>query len=154
VAAFNAGTSGVRVTVVTGTRSSQWTSLLGDARASSGVNGALTFELPPLAAVLLRAGEQLTTRPPARPVLRVARDRLSDLWRVSVAGTQPGSVSFAVKRGRASWSRLAADDSPPYRAFLDPTKFRNRERVHLVAIGRSPGGATAVSRVVPFIVRR
>jgi glycosidase len=154
VAAFNAGTAEVRVAVTTATGSSQWTSLLGDARASSGAGGALTVELPPLAAVLLRADEQLAPRRPTRPVLRVARDGLSDLWRVSVIGTQPGSVSFAVKRGRGAWSRLAADDSPPYRAFLDPTKFRNRERVHLVAIRRSLGGATATSRVLPFTVRR
>jgi hypothetical protein len=51
-------------------------------------------------------------------------------------------------------SRAPADDSPPYRAFLDPRRFRRNEAVHLVAIARSLDGRTAVSKVVPFTVRR
>jgi hypothetical protein len=46
------------------------------------------------------------------------------------------------------------DDSPPYRAFLDPARFRRGERVHLVAVARALDGATAVSKVLPLAVRR
>jgi glycosidase len=154
VAAFNAGTTPARVAITTSTPSSRWSSLFAGPDAASVGNGSMDFTVEPLQAVLLRAEEQLPARRPTRPVVRVARDNLSDMWRVSTTGTQPGSVSFAVKRGRGAWTLVAADDSPPYRAFLDPAKFRNRERVHLVAIARGLDGATAVSRVVPFTVRR
>ena len=55
---------------------------------------------------------------------------------------------------RGSWTRLAADDSPPFRAFLDPARYRRNELVHLVAIARGLDGLTAVSPVAPFRVRR
>lgn len=155
VAAFNASTRSVRVTVPTSTPSSPWSALLGAATPTSDARGSTTVDVGALGTVLLRADEQVRVRRPTRPAIRVARDALSDYWRIAATvDTAPASVAFAVKRGSGAWTRLAADDSPPYRAFLDPTKFRNRERVHLVAIARSLGGATAVSRVVPFTVRR
>ena len=64
------------------------------------------------------------------------------------------SVTVAVKRARGGWTRLAADDSPPFRAFLDPLRYRRNELVHLVAVARGLDGSTAVSPVVPFRVRR
>jgi glycosidase len=153
VAAFNSSTAVATATFSTATPSSQWTTVFGTVGSSS-EGATVTLRLAPLSAVLLRAEAQLPARRPARPTVRVARDRLTNHWRISVAGTQPVSVAFAVNRGRASWARLAVDDSPPYRAFLDPVKFRNRERVHLVAVVRGLDGTTAVSRVVPFTVRR
>jgi hypothetical protein len=86
----------------------------------------------------------------------VGRDPLSELVRVSAAvrGT-PATVAFAVRRaGSARWARVAADASPPYRAFLAPAQFRRGERVHLVAIARSLGGRVAVSAVRTFVPRR
>ena len=64
----------------------------------------------------------------ARPARRCARrspsrpDELTNLVqaRATVATLEPVSVAFAVKRGSGRWSRIAADDSPPYRGFLDP----------------------------------
>jgi glycosidase len=157
VAAFNAGAEPVRITVATATPSSSWTPLLGTAaRPASGADGTLELELPPLAAALVRADAQLPARAPARPVVRVERDDLTDLLRVA-APVQPGagaSVAFAVRRAGASrWARLGVDDSPPYRAFLDPRRYRRGERVQLVAIARSLDGRTAVSPVVPFVVK-
>jgi hypothetical protein len=111
-----------------------------------------------LGAVLLRAERQLATLRPARPSLRVARDSLTDMWRVSatVSGRVPVSVSFAVWRAGSSsrWRLHAADDSPPYRAFLDPLSYRRRERVHLVAVARALDGRTAVSAVRSVVPRR
>jgi hypothetical protein len=88
-------------------------------------------------------------------VLAVARDSLSDLVRVSAAaGLRPVSVAFAVRRSNsARWTRIAADDSPPYRTFLDPMKFNRRERVYVVAIARALDGRIAVSTVRPFVPR-
>ena len=156
VSAFNSGTTAARATVRTATPSSRWSPLLGAAGApSSGADGTLEIELPPLSAVLLRAEATLPSREPVRPSVRVSADDLTELWRVSASVTGPASVSFAVRRERGTrWTRLAADDSPPYRAFLDPARYRRNERVFLVAIVRTPDGATAVSRVMPFRVRR
>ena len=158
VVAFNAGTAAARATVATATPSSAWAPLLGSAGgARSGSDGRLALTLPPLSAVLLRAESDLPARRPARPAVSVAADDLTETWRVSarVGAAGPVSVAFAVRRaGAARWTRLATDDSPPYRAFLDPRRFRRNERVHLVAIVRGLDGSTAVSPVVPFTVRR
>ena len=158
VAAFNAGTASARVTVATATPASAWEPLLGAASgARSGADGRLALTLPPLSSVLLRAESPLPQRAPARPALAVAADDLTDTWRVSarVGAAGPVSVAFAVRRaGGKRWARLAADDSPPYRAFLDPRRFRRNEQVHLVAVVRTPDGATAVSPVVAFRVRQ
>ena len=68
--------------------------------------------------------------------------------------TGPASVTFAVQRATGGWRRLAADDSPPYRAFLDPAKYKRNELVHLVAVVRGLDGKVAVSPVAPLRVRR
>ena len=155
VAAFNAANRATTVTTRTATPSSRWTPLLGGSTPASNAQGWITFEVGPLGTVLLRADAQVPVRRPARPALRIARDSLTDYWRITAtAGAQPASVSFAVKRGRAAWRLVAADDSPPFRAFLDPTKFSRRERVHLVAVARGLDGTTAVSPVRSFVPRR
>jgi hypothetical protein len=64
-------------------------------------------------------------------------------------------VTFAVRRaGVSRWRRVASDDSPPLRAFLDPADFRRGEVVHLVAVARWRNGSVTTSPVVPFTVRR
>ena len=86
-------------------------------------------------------------------MLTVTADEQSALW--SVDATQPryppSSVAFAVDRGNG-WQRLAVDPEPPYRAFLDPAKFKPGARVHLVAVARSLDSRTATSKVVTFRV--
>ena len=84
----------------------------------------------------------------ATPKLVVRGDDLTSLWAVSatVAGNAPLSVAFAVRRG-SGWQRLAVDTSPPYRAFLDPARFKQNERVQVVAIARSLDGLIATSAV-------
>jgi len=151
VAAFNSATAPARVTVATATPGSSWTTLLG---APVGVGGSLTLIVPGLSAVLLRADADLPVAAPASPRLTVSGDDLTDTWRVTAQAQAVVSVTFALKRGKKPWQRLAADDSPPYRAFLDPRRFRRNEAVHLVAVVRSLDGRTAVSKVVPFTVRR
>ena len=93
--------------------------------------------------------------PPVRPALAVRADELTNLVqaRATVATAEPVSVSFAVKRARGRWTRIAADGSPPYRGFLDPQRFRRRERVDVVALARWPDGTTTVSPVVTAVPR-
>ena len=157
VAVFNAGTSDVTASVVTSTPSSSWTPLLGtDVRPASGPSGSLSIRVPALGTVLLRADGEIPERAPTRPVLTVKRDDLTELWKLSAKVRADGglTVAFAVRRSAGAWTRLAADDSPSYRAFLDPARYHKNERVELIAIARSVGGRLALSRVVRFTVRR
>jgi hypothetical protein len=87
-------------------------------------------------------------------VLKVAADDLSSYVRLSVASADPTvSVTFAAKRGKGAWQRVAADDSPPYRGFLDRARFRRKEKVQVVAIVRAVDGKVAVSKVVTAVPR-
>ena len=53
--------------------------------------------------------------------------------------TAPVSVAFGVRAAAASaWKRVAIDDTPPYRAFLDPGKYPRRAKLQAFAVaGRS-----------------
>ena len=154
VAAFNSGTTTARVVVPTSTRSATWTGVLGvDSRSNDA--GGLVLSIPPTGALLLRAEAELPVARPAAPTLKTSADDLTELVRVTATpSAKTVSVAFAVRRATGGWRRLAADDSPPYRAFLDPKSYRRKETVHLVAIARALDGTTAVSAVVPTIVRR
>ncbi len=157
LALFNAGAAPARLTFATATPQAEWKRLLGTTTpASSTRSGSLTLTIPAYSSALLEASLRIPSARPPKPVLAVARDSLSDLVRVSAtAGARPVSVAFAVRRaGAARWTRIAADDSPPYRTFLDPAKFRRREVVYVVAIARSLDGRTAVSAVRSFVPRR
>jgi len=138
--------------VPTATGATTWATLLG---SPSNVQGSLTLTVPALSAVLVRADKEIPATASARPVLKVTGDGLTSFWRLSAtAGTAPVSVAFAVLRKGKAWQRVGVDDSPPYRVFLDPGKFRRNEAVHLVATARSLDGRVAVSKVIPFTVRR
>ena len=156
LALFNAGLTTARVSFRTSTSGAEWQRLLGAPPAfSSGANGSVTVSLPPSSSAFLQASGQIPTRRSPKPVLTVGRDALSDLVRVSAtAGAIPVSMTFAVRRaGSSRWSRVAADDSPPYRTFLDPAAYRRRERVYAVAIARGLDGSTAVSAVRSYVPR-
>jgi glycosidase len=155
VVAFNSGTAAasVSVTVAPNTGSSL---LLGQpSQLQVASTGAVSFVIPPISTVVLEdvlqpAGASST------PTLKVGKDEFSPLWRAAatVSGSSPVSVSFAIKRKPTSnWELLAADDSPPFRAFLDRAKFAKKQRVYLVAIARSLDGQTAVSKVVGLVPR-
>jgi glycosidase len=150
VAAFNSGTAEARVTVSTSTPGTAWTPVLG----TPGVSGSLTLTLPPLSSALLRAEALVPRRAPARPTVRVSADALTDFWAVGATASGASSVAFAVRRRTGGWRRVGVDDSPPFRAFLDPARFRRNEKVHVAAVARSLDGRTAVSKVIPFTVRR
>jgi hypothetical protein len=59
------------------------------------------------------------------------------------------SVAFAVRRASAkSWTRIGVDDGAPYRAYLDPRRYRRGEVVSLVAVVRASDGSVSTSTVV------
>jgi alpha-amylase len=156
LALFNSGDAPATITVPTSTPSSVWRALFGDAGpTTSDVSGRLTVMVPAADALLLEADKQIPEAPAPQPKLRVRADGLSNLWAVgaTVSGSAPVTVAFAVRRtGSTTWQRLDVDDSPPYRAFLDPARFHRNEQVQLVAIARALDGSTSVSQVVSFRV--
>jgi glycosidase len=156
LALFNNGSAAASVIATTSTPSASWSALLGTGAASSDAAGTIRVSVPATGALLLKAGEPIPARPPGKPKLSVKGDDLSSLWavRATVGGTAPVSVGFAVRRANAKgWQRLGVDTSPPYRAFLDPVRFKKREQVEVVAIARSLDGRTAASGVMRFRVR-
>ena len=154
VVAFNSGGGPLSTRIRTATPSSAWTRELGNSPTRSDARGDLTVRVDALAAVVMTADAPIPAAAPPRPTVVVLPDDQSTLWTVNarVPAGAPVSVAFAVRRGK-TWERLAVDPEPPYRAFLDPAKFKPNEQVNLVAIARGLDGRTAVSKVVPFRVR-
>jgi hypothetical protein len=153
IVALNSGGARFGVKVQTATPSSEWTSVLGNSPTHSDAGGRLTVGVEALGAVVLTAQQRIPGAAPPRPLLTVNGDEQSTLWSVDAAlpRNPPVSVAFAVHRN-GHWQRLDVDPEPPYRAFLDPAKFKQNESVKLVAIARSLDGRTAVSKVISFHV--
>ena len=144
VTAFNAGTARASVTVQTATPGAGWDDAprrrTGGAQHGGGAADAVARAArggrPAGAGRRSRRGRR------SAPALVVRADELTNLVqaRATVATQEPVSVAFAVKRGGGAWRRIAADQSPPFRGFLDPPRFRRGERVHVVALARWPDG--------------
>jgi hypothetical protein len=90
------------------------------------------------------------------PKLAVGPDDYTELTRLHarVPGKTPVSVAFAIKREGEDWTRLAVDDSPPFRAYLDPRRFSRGKRVEVLAVARTLDGKTALSNVSSVAPRR
>jgi glycosidase len=155
--AFNNGATAVKATVTTATPGASWEPLLGaTAAVTTGADGRVTLTVPPLKALLFRAGSDLPARAVPAPVVKAGPDLLSDLFRVTatVKTLDPASVAFAMRRGGKAWTGIAVDDGAPFRAFLEPGRFRKGEKVELVAVARGSNGSVAVSPVVVATPRR
>ena len=111
----------------------------------------LTLTIPPVSARVVFPAA-IPKAPPTKPKLAGGSDDLTSYYRLSasVAGG-PVSVWFAIRRAGGVWQRLAADDSAPYRAFLEPGRFRKHERVQAVAVARGTDGSVAASPVGSFV---
>jgi glycosidase len=156
---FNASEEPASITVSTATPNSGWTQLLGPAKAAAtNRDGRVTFRrIAPLSALLYRADSELPRRGAARLTLRAASDLYTNLVRLTAtpATVDPLSVTFAVRRASTkTWSRLAVDDGAPYRAFLDPRRYKRGESVSLVAIARASDGSVSTSSVQTLRPRR
>ena len=156
--AFNAGEQDASVTVTTATPSTRWLQHFGsDVKlAESDTAGRISVGIPALGAVLARAEGQLPRRGAARATLRFGSDRFTNLkvLTAALAGRDPASVTFAVRRpGARSWTRVAVDDGAPYRAFLDPRRFKRGEKVAAVAVVRASDGTVSTTPVLSVQVR-
>ena len=156
---FNASEEQQSVGFATATPSSRWTQWRGsDVKlVESDAAGRVSIGIEALDAVLLEADAELPRRGAARATLRMVTDRFTNLrvLTASLAGRDPASVTFAVRRpGAKTWAPLGADDGSPYRVFVDPRRFPRGRDVSFVAAVRSSDGAVSRSPVVTTEVRR
>jgi hypothetical protein len=150
VTAFNNGDSAARVTVSTGTPGSTWSLAYGSGTAVAGSSTSVTLTIPPVSAVVARPSAAIPAGKPPVPTLKAGPDSISSYYALSagVAGGRPVTVAFALRAPGGGWRRLAVDDSAPYRALLDPRRYRKGSRLEAVAIARGFDGSTSVSRVL------
>jgi len=154
----NASEEEQAVNVVTATPSSLWLQWTGRdvKRVDSDAGGRVSFVVGALDAVLLRAESQLPKRGAVRATLRFGADRFTNLKVVTatIAGRDPASVAFAVRRpGANAWARIGVDDGAPYRVYLDPRRYRKGERISLVAVVRASDGSVSTSPVLSVTPR-
>jgi glycosidase len=145
VVGFNNGASPARVTVPTATPGATWSVVFGSGTAS----GGLALTIPAVSAVVAVPSTALPSTAAARPSLVGKGDALTSLYLLAAKlPGAPASVTFAIRRAGGGWQRVAVDDSVPYRAFLEPTRFRKRGHVDAVAVARAANGSVAVSKVI------
>jgi hypothetical protein len=149
VTAFNNGAQAATVKVLTATPVGAWSIAFGTGSAS----GNLTLKIPPVSAIVAVPSGTIPKASPPRPALTAGADDLTAFYRLGVTGlgSSPVSVAFAIRRHGGAWQRLAIDDSAPYRAFLDPTRFKKHERVDGVAVSRGLDGTISTSRLASFV---
>jgi glycosidase len=128
------------------------TALSADGRVVFGTgtlaNGRIS--VPPVSALVVTQSA-LTTAPKTAVGLTAKPDALTAYFALTAtAGAQPASVTFAIRRKGGAWQRVAIDDSAPYRAFLDPARFKKHEKVEGVAVARGAGGTVSVSQIATF----
>ncbi|MBA3843408.1 MAG: hypothetical protein H0X39_12500 [Actinobacteria bacterium] len=145
VVGFNNTAAPAHVTIAPATAGATWSIVFGPGTAS----GGLRLDIPAVSAIVAAPNVALPKRAPGKPTLTGGPDPLTSLRLLSakVPGG-PVSVSFAVRRAGGTWRRVAIDDSAPYRAFLEPSRYHRHERVEAVAVARSTDGSVAVSPVV------
>jgi glycosidase len=149
VTAFNNGTKAATVKVQTATPGATWSVAFGSGTAS----GNLTLTIPPVSAIVAVPNGAMPKTAPPKPKLTGRSDDLTSYFRLGATGTgtSPVSVTFAVRRSGGAWQRIAIDDSAPYRAFLEPTRFKKHEKVDAVAVARGLGGTISLSQVASFV---
>ncbi len=157
--AFNASEEDASVTITTSTPSTRWIQHWGsDVKLfETDAVGRISVGIPALGAVVARADGQLPRRGAVRATLRVSTDQFTNfrVLRATVVGRDPASIAFAIRRAGANqWIRVAVDDGAPYRAFLDPRRFKRGENVSAVAVVRSSDGTISTSPVIAVQVRR
>jgi hypothetical protein len=147
--AYNNGPTTARSGGISTNPSANWNAVWG-----SGTVSANVATLPPVSATVFVPETPFRTGPRFAITLKAGPDGLTSYEALtSTTGGFPASVGFAIRRRGGAWQRVALDDSPPYRAFVDPHRFTKHERVEAVAVARGYEGKTSVSPVVQFTPR-
>jgi len=150
VTAFNDGDAPATVHVATSTPTATWSVVLGSGNAT----GNLTLTIPPVSALVATPSAPRPKLAPGPVTLKTGPDDVTELYRLRASsGGGTVGVSFAIRRAGGAWTRVAIDDSAPYRAYLEPGRFKRHERVEAVAVARGTDGTVRLSPVVTIVPR-
>ncbi|MGI5214767.1 pullulanase-type alpha-1,6-glucosidase [Plantactinospora sp. CA-290183] len=156
VAAVNNAATAQTVTVDTWSAGATFTGIYGGAGAApAGPDGKLSLTVPPLGAVVLRAGAPIA-RPSAAPTVRITEPAPDAAvpTRVGVVAQVTGdplaTVTVAARVSGGDWTllgRATNHGSPvPYRVYHDLTGLPAGARIEYKAVVRDSAGRTATAR--------
>jgi glycosidase len=154
VTALNNSATAAKATVATSTAGAAWSTVFGAGSVTPAAGSSITLTIPPSSAIVAKPAGPIRASAAPSPTLKGGPDSISSYYvlRATVPGP-PVTVAFGIRKPGGRWTRVAVDDSAPYRGFLDPLRFTKRTRLQGVAIARGTDGSTAVSRVVTVVPR-
>ncbi|WFF00384.1 pullulanase-type alpha-1,6-glucosidase [Micromonospora sp. WMMD964] len=150
VVAVNNADTAQTVTVDTWSAGATFTGIYGDTgRATANADGRLTLTVPPLSAVVHRAGTPVA-RPTAAPRIALTTPDAPVATRVAVTAQVTGdplsTVTVAARVAGGRWTLLGSADRAPYTVQHDLTGLAGGTRVEYKAVVRDGRGRTATAR--------
>ncbi|MET7862580.1 pullulanase-type alpha-1,6-glucosidase [Micromonospora taraxaci] len=150
VVAVNNADTAQTVTVDTWSAGATFTGIYGDTgRATANADGKLALTVPPLSAVVHRAGTPVA-RPAAAPRITVTMPDAPVATRAAVTAQVTGdplsTVTVAARVAGGRWTLLGSADRAPYTVQHDLTGLAGGTRVEYKAVVRDGRGRTATAR--------
>ncbi|MEU8220709.1 pullulanase-type alpha-1,6-glucosidase [Micromonospora taraxaci] len=150
VVAVNNADTAQTVTVDTWSAGATFTGIYGDTgRATANADGKLSLTVPPLSAVVHRAGTPVA-RPAAAPRITVTLPDAPVATRAAVTAQVTGdpltTVTVAARVAGGRWTLLGSADRAPYTVQHDLTGLAGGTRVEYKAVVRDGRGRTATAR--------
>ncbi|MDX6739383.1 alpha-amylase family glycosyl hydrolase [Actinocorallia sp. A-T 12471] len=151
VVAVNSGKAPAKVKIPTFSANTQFTGVYGTTeRTTTARDKVLTVTVPPLQAVVLKAGRKLA-KPDAAPSVTVALPDAALSGRAEVTATVPGTgfdrVVFLAKIGSGGWKHIGVDDNRDFRVFHDVSALTPGTTVTYKAIAVDSAGRIASAQV-------
>ncbi|MEG3633956.1 pullulanase-type alpha-1,6-glucosidase [Micromonospora palythoicola] len=148
--AVNNATSAQTVTVDTWSAGATFTGIHGaTARPVAAGDGKLTLTVPPLSAVVHRAGKPVAL-PDARPGITITAPAGAPATRAEVTAQVTGDplarVAMAVRVAGGKWTLLGSAQRAPYTVHHDLTGLAAGTRIEYKAVVRDGRGRTAAAR--------
>ncbi|MEU7947749.1 pullulanase-type alpha-1,6-glucosidase [Micromonospora taraxaci] len=150
VVAVNNADTAQTVTVDTWSAGATFTGIYGDTgRATANADGKLALTVPPLSAVVHRAGTPVA-RPAAAPRITLTMPDAPVATRAAVTAQVTGdplaTVTVAARVAGGRWTLLGSADRAPYTVQHDLTGLAGGTRVEYKAVVRDGRGRTATAR--------
>ncbi|ASW55882.1 pullulanase-type alpha-1,6-glucosidase [Plantactinospora sp. KBS50] len=117
----------------------------------AGADGRLALRVPPMSAVVYRAGSPVPV-PGAAPAVRITEPAPGGTVAAraevlaQVTGDPLATVTVAARVGGGAWTLLGQADRAPYRVYHDLTGLPAGARVEYLAVARDGRGRTATAR--------
>ncbi|GAB3810146.1 pullulanase-type alpha-1,6-glucosidase [Micromonospora zhanjiangensis] len=150
--AVNNANTGRKVTVDTWSAGTTFTGVYGaTGGTTAGADGKLAVTVPPMSAVVYRAGTPVPL-PSAAPTVRITDPAPNGTVATragvvaDVTGDPLATVTVAARVDGGPWTLLGAADRAPYRVYHDLTGLPAGARIEYKAVVRDTTGRTATAR--------